>query len=113
MAPFELLALGAVEAADEIRRGAVSPVALVEGVPVAVKDIFHVAGLPTTAGARPFAHSRPSDDATSGVRLRAAGAIVLGKTHTTQFAYRDRAPTHNPWNLAHTPGGSSGPRRPR
>src|SRR5213593_1942099 len=152
MAPPELSALGVVEAAAEIRRGAVSPVALVEacleriraldgnvqawahvdekgalaaareraeeakrstvrgplhGIPVAVKDIFHVAGLPTTAGARPFAHSRPGEDAPSVARLRAAGAIVLGKTHTTQFAYRDPAPTRNPWNLAHTPGGSS------
>src|SRR5213594_810420 len=152
MAPLELSALGVVEAAAEIRRGAVSPVSLVEacleriraldggvqawvhvddkgalaaareraeeakrstvrgpahGIPVAVKDIFHVAGLPTTAGARPFAHSRPGEDATSVARLRAAGAIILGKTHTTQFAYRDPAPTRNPWNLAHTPGGSS------
>src|SRR5213594_4489588 len=152
MAPLELSALGVVEAAAEIRRGAVSPVSLVEacleriraldggvqawvhvddkgalaaareraeeakrstvrgplhGIPFAVKDIFDVAGLPTTAGARPFAHSRPGEDATSVARLRAAGAIILGKTHTTQFAYRDPAPTRNPWNLAHTPGGSS------
>src|SRR5213594_701756 len=77
------------------------------GIPVAVKDIFDVAGLPTTAGAPPFAHRRPDEDAASVALLRAAGAIVLGKTHTTQFAYRDPAPTRNPWNLAHTPGGSS------
>src|SRR2546426_5468390 len=77
------------------------------GVPVGVKDIFDVAGLPTTGGARPFAHTRPSVDATAGTRPRAAGAIVLGKTVTTEFAYRDPAPTRNPWNLAHTPGGSS------
>src|SRR3989475_2551724 len=77
------------------------------GIPVAVKDIFDVAGLPTTAGAPPFAHRRPDEDAASDALLRAAGAIVLGKTHTTQFAYRDPAPTRNPWNLAPTPGGSS------
>src|SRR3989441_505848 len=77
------------------------------GIPVAVKDIFDVAGLPTTAGAPPFAHRRPDEDAASVALLRAAGAIVLGKTHTTQFAYRDPAPTRNPWSLAHTPGGSS------
>jgi len=77
------------------------------GVPVGVKDIFDVAGLPTTGGARPFAHTRPSVDATAVTRLRAAGAIVLGKTVTTEFAYRDPAPTRNPWNPAHTPGGSS------
>src|SRR5439155_1443695 len=61
------------------------------GIPVAVKDIFDVAGLPTTAGAPPFAHRRPDEDAASVALLRAAGAIVLGKTHTTQFAYRDPA----------------------
>src|SRR5439155_416600 len=52
------------------------------GVPVGVKDIFDVAGLPTTGGARPFAHTRPSVDATAVTRLRAAGAIVLGKAVT-------------------------------
>jgi aspartyl-tRNA(Asn)/glutamyl-tRNA(Gln) amidotransferase subunit A len=77
------------------------------GVPVGIKDIFHVQGMPTTAGSRPFAHSRPVTDATSVARLRAAGAIVLGKTHTTEFAFRDAGPTRNPWKLAHTPGGSS------
>src|SRR2546425_8991060 len=49
------------------------------GIPVAVKDIFDVAGLPTTAGAPPFAHRRPDEDAASVALLRAAGAIVLGK----------------------------------
>jgi Asp-tRNA(Asn)/Glu-tRNA(Gln) amidotransferase A subunit family amidase len=77
------------------------------GVPIGVKDIIDVAGMPTTAGARAFAHTRPARDATCVARLRAAGAIVLGKTHTTQFAYRDPAPTTNAWNPAHTPGGSS------
>src|SRR5438309_3354534 len=77
------------------------------GVPVGVKDIFDVAGMPTTGGARAFAHTRPAVDAAAVARLRAAGAIVLGKTVTTEFAYRDPAPTRNPWNHAHTPGGSS------
>src|SRR5687767_10993952 len=77
------------------------------GVPVGVKDIFHVAGLPTRAGSGPFAHSVPTVDATSVARLRSAGAIVLGKTHTTEFAFRDPAPTRNPWHREHTPGGSS------
>jgi Asp-tRNA(Asn)/Glu-tRNA(Gln) amidotransferase A subunit family amidase len=77
------------------------------GVPVGVKDIFDVAGMPTTGGARSFAHTRPSADAAAVARIRAAGAIVLGKTVTTEFAYRDPAPTRNPWNHGHTPGGSS------
>lgn len=77
------------------------------GVPIGIKDIFHVQGMPTTAGSRPFAHSRPAADATSVARLRAAGAVILGKTHTTEFAFRDAGPTGNPWNPRHTPGGSS------
>jgi Asp-tRNA(Asn)/Glu-tRNA(Gln) amidotransferase A subunit family amidase len=77
------------------------------GVPIGIKDIFDVAGMPTTAGARAFAHTRPTLDGGAVARLRAAGAIMLGKAHTTQFAYRDPGPTRNPWNHAHTPGGSS------
>src|SRR5437660_8352800 len=77
------------------------------GVAVGVKDIFDVAGMPTTGGAKPFAHTRPVADAAAVARIRAAGAIVLGKTVTTEFAYRDPAPTRNPWNHGHTPGGSS------
>ena len=77
------------------------------GVPVGVKDIVDVAGMPTTGGAKPFAHTRPTVDAPAVARLRAAGAIILGKTVTTEFAYRDPAPTRNPWNQGHTPGGSS------
>src|SRR5712692_1595199 len=77
------------------------------GVPIGIKDIFDVAGLPTTGGARPWAHRRATEDATSVARLRAAGAVIVGKTATTEFAYRDPAPTRNPWNLGHTPGGSS------
>jgi aspartyl-tRNA(Asn)/glutamyl-tRNA(Gln) amidotransferase subunit A len=77
------------------------------GVPVGVKDIFDVADMPTTAGAKSFAHTRPGSDAAAVARIRAAGAIVLGKTVTTEFAYRDPAPTRNPWNHGHTPGGSS------
>jgi aspartyl-tRNA(Asn)/glutamyl-tRNA(Gln) amidotransferase subunit A len=95
----------AAEREEEVRRGRIR--GPLHGVPVGIKDIFHVAGMPTRAGARAFAHSTPSHDATSVARLRAVGAIVIGKTHTTEFAFRDPAPTRNPWNRDHTPGGSS------
>src|SRR3989449_9436546 len=99
-------ARAAARAADAaVRPGAT--LGVLHGVPIGVKDIIDVAGMPTTAGARAFAHTRPARDATCVARLRAAGAIVFGKTHTTQFAYRDPAPTTNPWNPPHTPGGSS------
>ncbi|HEY3186062.1 MAG TPA: amidase [Solirubrobacteraceae bacterium] len=99
-------ARAAAQARDaEVKRGEIR--GPLHGVPVGIKDIIHVAGMPTTAGAKAWAHTRPSADAPVVRRLRAAGAIVLGKTHTTEFAYRDPAPTHNPWNLDHTPGGSS------
>ncbi len=77
------------------------------GVPVGLKDIFHAAGLKTTAGARGFADVVPGEDATSVARLRAAGAVILGKLHTTEFAFLDPAPTLNPWHPMRTPGGSS------
>ena len=77
------------------------------GIPVGIKDIFYTAGLRTEAGSRSWAGFVPSYDATSVARLKEAGAIVLGKTHTTEFAYVDPAPTRNPWNTRHTPGGSS------
>jgi Asp-tRNA(Asn)/Glu-tRNA(Gln) amidotransferase A subunit family amidase len=77
------------------------------GVPVALKDIFHVAGMVTTAGAGSFAHERATEDAAAVARLREAGAIILGKVTTAEFAFFDPPDTRNPWNLEHTPGGSS------
>lgn len=77
------------------------------GVPVGVKDIFHVDGLPTRAGSElpPTALAGPQADVVS--TLKDAGAVVLGKTVTTEFAYYDPGPTRNPHDLDHTPGGSS------
>lgn len=77
------------------------------GALVAVKDIFHVEGFATQAGAAlpPALFAGP--EAASVTALRHAGALVLGKAVTTEFAYFEPGPTHNPWNLAHTPGGSS------
>jgi aspartyl-tRNA(Asn)/glutamyl-tRNA(Gln) amidotransferase subunit A len=79
------------------------------GIPVAVKDVIDVAGWPTRAGSPTRANIAPSAiDAPVVVQLRATGAIVLGKAHTTEFAYFDGPPpTRNPHDLARTPGGSS------
>ncbi|NUM43192.1 MAG: amidase [Anaerolineales bacterium] len=77
------------------------------GVFLGVKDIFHAAGFPTRAGTAlpPEILTGPEGDAVA--RLKAAGALIVGKTVTTQFAYFAPGPTRNPHNLAHTPGGSS------
>ncbi len=77
------------------------------GVPTGVKDIFYTAGVPTTACSKVYADFVPKYDATTVARLQEAGGIMLGKTVTTEFAYRDPSPTRNPWNTDHTPGGSS------
>src|SRR5262249_6073118 len=77
------------------------------GVPVGLKDIIYTAGLRTAAGSRVYANFVPTYDATVTVRLQQAGAILLGKTVTTEFATADPSPTRNPWNTEHTPGGSS------
>lgn len=77
------------------------------GVPVGVKDIYYTAGLRTTCGSRIFTDFVPTYDATTVARLKQAGAIILGKTVTTEFATADPGPTRNPWHLEHTPGGSS------
>lgn len=77
------------------------------GVPVALKDIYDVAGLVTTSGVGAWGHRRPTADAASVARLRGAGAVILGKVTTTPFALRDPTATGNPWNPGHTPGGSS------
>jgi aspartyl-tRNA(Asn)/glutamyl-tRNA(Gln) amidotransferase subunit A len=80
---------------------------LVHGVPVGLKDIFYTAGMKTSACSRIYADFVPSYDATVVARLKEAGAIILGKAVTTEFASSDPSPTRNPWNPAHTPGGSS------
>ncbi len=78
------------------------------GIPMGVKDIIDVAGIPTRCNSRSRADVSPATtDADIVLQLRAQGAIVLGKTHTTEFAYHDPSPACNPWNTGHTPGGSS------
>ena len=77
------------------------------GVPFGVKDIYDTAGMPTEWGTPVHKGRVPVADAALVARLKQAGAIVLGKTHTTAYAYFDPTPTRNPHNPAHTPGGSS------
>ena len=77
------------------------------GIPVGIKDIFYTAGLRTTMGSPIYSEFVPDRDSAVVSALREAGAVVVGKTETTDFAYTDPAPTRNPWNLQHTPGGSS------
>ena len=98
--------LSDAEASDrEIASGA--QLGPLHGIPVGVKDIYYTAGIPTTACSRVYADFVPDHDAAPVARLRRAGAIMLGKTVTTEFACMDPSPTVNPWNAAHTPGGSS------
>ncbi|MGH7811365.1 MAG: amidase, partial [Candidatus Binatia bacterium] len=77
------------------------------GVPVAIKDIFDTADMPTENGSVLHAGHTPSRDATAVSLLRAAGAVIMGKTVTTEFAYFYPGKTRNPHNPEHTPGGSS------
>ena len=78
------------------------------GVPIAVKDIIDVEGLPTRCNSHSRKDVAPATaDAEIIQQLKVQGAIILGKVHTTEFAYFDPSPTRNPWNTAHTPGGSS------
>jgi len=77
------------------------------GIPVAAKDIFDTHDMPTAYGSSIYARHRPAADAALVAMLRQQGAIVLGKTVTTEFAYFRPGKTRNPHNLDHTPGGSS------
>ncbi|MBL7183321.1 MAG: amidase [Anaerolineae bacterium] len=84
------------------------------GVPVALKDLYDTAGVRTTAASQIYAQRLPDEDATSVARLRAAGAVIIGKTNLHEFAYGVTTessyfgPTRNPWDLERVPGGSSG-----
>jgi len=77
------------------------------GIPVGVKDIYYTAGIRTTMGSPIFKDFIPDVDAWAVKKIKEEGAYVLGKTETTEFAVHDPAPTRNPWNTSHTPGGSS------
>jgi Asp-tRNA(Asn)/Glu-tRNA(Gln) amidotransferase A subunit family amidase len=79
----------------------------VHGLPLGVKDLFDSADLPTTYGSTLYAGYRPRADAAALALCREAGALMLGKTVSTEFAYFSPGPTRNPHALDHTPGGSS------
>lgn len=77
------------------------------GITVGIKDIFDTSDMPTTYGSAAFANHRPQADATVVAKLRAAGALIMGKTVTTEFAHQHAGPTTNPHSVERTPGGSS------
>lgn len=99
-------ALTQARAADQARREG-KPLGPLHGVPVAVKDIFDTADMPTENGSALYAGRQPRTDATAVARLRAAGAVILGKTVTTEFAMYTPGKTRNPHDPERTPGGSS------
>ncbi len=110
---FDESALAAAREADQaVRRGGRLPPLL--GVPVSVKDHIWMAGEPATNGSLALRDFVPGEDAVPVARLRAAGAVIVGKTNNPEFCYRGftdnlvHGLTRNPWNLQRTPGGSSG-----
>ncbi|HSG72365.1 MAG TPA: amidase family protein, partial [Planctomycetaceae bacterium] len=106
-------ALAQAEAVDQKRTDG-SPVGLLAGLPVAMKDVVCERDKPCTCGSRMLENFRPPYDATIVQKLKAADAVILGRTNMDEFAMGSSTEnsafkvTHNPWNLAHTPGGSSG-----
>ena len=84
-----------------------TPRSALHGVPVGIKDVIDTADMPTEYNSPIYRGHQPKWDAACVALLRRAGCVILGKTATTEFANNHPAPTRNPHNLAHTPGGSS------
>jgi Asp-tRNA(Asn)/Glu-tRNA(Gln) amidotransferase A subunit family amidase len=95
----------AQRATDELRRG--DDRGPLHGIPIGIKDIIDVFDWPTACGSKRWEKSVARQDAPVVRRLREAGAVIVGKTVTTQYASFDPPPTRNPWNHERTPGGSS------
>ena len=107
---FVITALPAARAAADQsseRWRAGKPLSPIDGMPVGIKDIIETVDMPTQMGSPLFDGWRSEKDAASVRALREAGAVILGKTVTTEFAASEPRGTRNPWNTAHTPGGSS------
>jgi Asp-tRNA(Asn)/Glu-tRNA(Gln) amidotransferase A subunit family amidase len=83
------------------------PLSRIDGMPVGIKDVIETFDMPTQMGSPLFLDWRSEKDAASVRALRDAGAVIIGKTVTTEFAASEPRGTRNPWNAAHTPGGSS------
>ena len=100
---------GARARADEMDaiRGSGRPRGALHGVPIGLKDIIDTKTMPTECGTVLMAGRQPAGDAALVERLLDAGAVIIGKTVTTEFAFMYPSKTHNPHNLAHSPGGSS------
>ncbi len=99
-------AMAQARAADE-RRSSGQPVGALNGIPIGIKDIIDTADMPTENGTVLHKGRTPASDAAVVAKLRAAGAVIMGKTVTTECAYFNPGKTRNPHNPEHTPGGSS------
>ena len=99
-------ALAQAGALDELRQRG-RPLGPLHGVPVGIKDIYDTAEMPTEYGTPIHAGRQPQVDCTAVAKLREAGAVIMGKTVTAEFAFLSPGPTTNPHNPGHTPGGSS------
>ena len=93
--------------AAQARRQAGEQLGPLHGVPIGVKDIFDTADMPTQCGSALYSGRTPTRDSTAVALLRAAGAIIMGKTVTTEFAFYSPGKTTNPHDATRTPGGSS------